>query len=319
MGFFELVSEFLRNIDFEKSEIMQPQKLVFVCGGKASNKADEPWSMRELLLQKAAQTVGSGKLGDATILLAEEAIKALEKSSFSNLLDLEEYIAAIVHAVLLIVESPGSMCELGAFVKTQEIREKLIVIMPSDYKNVPSFITSGAVKFLEENYPPAQVLGFHWNVDKNGVISAPDYTLDEMDIAIPEAMRQVHKVHEKESFRKNKIGHLIYLCLAFCHLLRSAKLADIKECFSVSGIVIDETAVKRCIDTLVICKLLKAVENGKLTYYVSRVGRMPLEIRWRSGTPNPDRNTLRRIARIAAEIEREEKFRIEMFRGHGNV
>jgi hypothetical protein len=317
VAFLDTTGELLGKVDFEKSEIIQPQKLVFVCGGKASGVGGAPTSLRELLLQHSAANGQNGKFGGADVLLAEEAMNALANSSFSNLLDLEEYIAAIVDSVILIVESPGSMCELGAFVKTSEIREKLVVILPGDHKNVPSFITKGAVDFLTEHHANAQVLGFHWKVE-GGIVSAPEYTISAMQTEIPSAMLQVHKAHSKEIFQSRKLGHLIYLTLAFCHLLRAAKLSDVKACFANAGIPISEKTIKRCIDTLMICKLLKAVEHGKLAYYVARVERMPLEITFKDGTANPDRNTLRWIMRIKQEIEREEQFRIEMFREHQN-
>lgn len=318
MGFLDLTGELLRQIDFEKSEIILPRKLVFVCGGKASNLPLSPSSMRELLLQRAAILGKAGWLGDAEVLLAEAAVNALAKSSFSNLLDLEEFIAAVVHAVLLIVESPGSMCELGAFVKTPEIREKLIVVMPGDFKNAPSFITNGAIKYLEENHSASQVLGFHWKNDSAGVVTASDYTIDEMATAIPRAMNQVHRAHAKETFRKEKKGHLIYLVLTFCHLLRAAKLVDLKNCFDQAGIDVEEKTIKQCIDTLVICKLLKPVEQGKLTYYVALVKRIPLDIAWKKGTKNADRDAMRWITRITKAVEKEESHRTKMFKEYSN-
>lgn len=318
MGFLDLTGELLKNIDFEQSEIIHLQKLVFVCGGKASKIPNAPHSLRELLLDQVSATGTPDKLGGASVLLAEEAEKALAKSSFENLLDLEEYIAAVVHAVVLIVESPGSFCELGAFVKTQEIREKLIAIIPSQYKNDPSFITNGAIKYFEENYKTAQVLSFHWNVDSKGVVSAPDYALDEMKTGIPAAMLEVRRAHKKEKFSREKKGHLIYLTLAFCHLLRAAKFIDIKLCFSLAEISVDEVTIKRCIDTLAICKLLKIVQNGKLSYYIASIDRIPVKIKWKAGAKNRDRDILRWISRIASAIEKEEKFRSEMFGEHSN-
>lgn len=273
--------------------------------------------MRELLLEHLKGAGSPTTFGGAEILLAEAAFNALAKSHFSNLLDLEEYIAAIVASVLLIVESPGSMCELGAFVKTVEIREKLIVVVPSEFKNVPSFITKGALQYLSENYDKTQILGFDWKVIDQ-VACAPSYVLSKMLEDLPDAMQAVHGARKREVFRHQKTGHIIYLTLAFCHLLRAAKLTDIKACFIAAKIVVEEIAIKRCLDTLEICKLVKAVEHGKLKFYIARIERLPLDVSFRSGTPNRDRDTLRWIMRIKQSIEVEEAFRIEMFREHHN-
>jgi hypothetical protein len=64
--------------------------------------------------------------------------------------------------------------------------------------------------------------------------------------------------------------------------------------------------------------MLKLIVNGKLTYYVAVVDRIPIEISWKGTTRNRDRNALRCISRIAAAIEVEEKSRIEIFREHSH-
>ncbi len=120
MGFLDQAGELLSKVDFEKSKIIQPQKLVFVCGGARSGIPAAPTSMREILLTRAEAAGNPGELAGVKVILAEAAVNYLAESSFSNLLDLERYIAAVVHAVVLIVESPGSICELGAFVILQK-------------------------------------------------------------------------------------------------------------------------------------------------------------------------------------------------------
>lgn len=319
MNFLDLTGELLGKVDFEKSKIVQPQKLVFVCGGKQSGKPEAPTSMREILLAKAAETGSQGQLGGARVILAEAAVNFLAESSFSNLLDLERFIAAAVNAVVLIVESPGSMCELGAFVMAPEICQKLIVVMQSDHIKKSSFITSGAIKYFKEQHleeHDERVLGYHWQVDRDTcIISVPDHTIEGMLSDLPDSMRRVHSIHAKEFFRHNMDGHKVYLTLAFCHLIRAAKLIDLKRCFEFAGIDIAEKKLRHCLDILQICELVKCVRQGKLDYYVALVEQIPFEIAFRDGTERGDRSTSRWITRIVEKIasDNDEKFRIEMF------
>jgi hypothetical protein len=205
--FENLINDFLSQIDFKESAVIQPGKLLFVCGGQFKSVVGSPGSMRELLLSK---TVGGGRecFLEESILLAEKAVGAFSKSEFGNLLDLEYYIAALVQAVLLFVESPGSICELGAFVKMREIREKLIVILPSEYINHPSFITNGAIKFLEHRNKAAKVLSFDWT-NNSGEVKAPAYAINEMLVQLPEAIAEIRVSHAKESFDDRNIGRLM--------------------------------------------------------------------------------------------------------------
>jgi RNA-directed DNA polymerase len=322
VGFLDRAAELLGKVDFDKSKIIQPQKLVFVCGGQKSGNPDAPTSMREILLARAEAAGNRGNLGGAKVILAEAAVNFLADSSFSNLLDLECFIAAVVHAVVLIVESPGSMCELGAFVMAPEICQKLIVVMQSYHLPRSSFITSGALKYFEEQQEDAQIQGYDWEIDRETrVITVPEYAIQKMLKELPIAMDRVHKMHAKEAFKCGLDGHLIYLTLAFCHLLRAAKQTDIKLCFEFANVDISETKLRHCLDILFICELLKPIKHSKLYYYVALVERMPLQIAFRDGTDKADRSTARWIRRIVDEIEKdeEEKFRIEMFKGRHNA
>ncbi|WP_439515433.1 retron St85 family effector protein [Oceanibaculum nanhaiense] len=321
MGFLDLTGELLGKVDFEKSKIIQPQKLVFVCGGQKSDDPNAPTSMREVLLARAADAGTPRQLGGAKVILAEAAVNFLADSSFSNLLDLERFIAAAVHAVVLIVESPGSMCELGAFVMAGEIRSKLIVVMQSGHMRQPSFIINGAIGFFKKEEENAQILGYNWEINHSTrVISVPNYAIEGILTELPLAMDSVHTMHAKEIFSRNLDGHLIYLTLSFCHLIRAAKLGDIKRCFEFSNIKIAETILRHCLDILQICELVKSVRHGKLDYYVALVEEMPLEIAFREGTDKADRSTSRWITRIVEEIsnDRNERIRIEIFKGRHN-
>jgi hypothetical protein len=322
VNFLDLTGELLSKVDFDKSKIIQPRKLVFVCGGKKSGDSAAPTSMREVLLAKAEASGNRGEFGGVKVILAEAAVDYLAKSSFTNLLDLERYIAAVVHAVVLIVESPGSICELGAFVMAPEIRKKLIVVMQSEYQFRSSFITTGAIKYFEENETEAPVFGYHWLTDSNTrVITVEDFVVDEMLVALPAAIEAVHRVHAKEAFKDDQTGHLIFLTLAFCHILRAAKQIEIKQCFESVNIQILEKELKHYIDILVICDLIKPFTHGKLVFYVALVERSPLEIAFKEGTGKSDRNTARWITRIVDAINNDvdEKFRILMFKGVRNA
>lgn len=320
--FPKLVQDFFGAIDFNKSKIVFPRKLVFVCGGRSNGNETAPTSMRELLISHSSKTSEIGEFQGSRILLAEEAVNALADSHFENLLDLEEHIAAVVSNVLLIVESAGSICELGSFVKVEEISEKLVVIMLSDHSYPASFITSGALGYYKQNHNNPQVLGFSWATSEGGIVSAADYVLDKMVSDIPEAMKAVASNGKEEIFKKSNIGHRIYLVLAVCHALRAAKLAEIKMALRASGVTgesFNEKDIKRCLDILIICKLLKPVMHGKLDYYVSQVNDLPLKISWKKGTADKDRDTLRWIREISEAGKIDDKDRFEIFWEHKNA
>lgn len=70
-------------------------------------------------------------------------------SDSSDLLTFEEILADLSDDIIIIVESPGTFCELGAFSSEKKYLEKLIIINEDrdEYKN--SFITKGPIKKLQ--------------------------------------------------------------------------------------------------------------------------------------------------------------------------
>lgn len=278
--------------------------------------------MRELLINHSNKTSKPGEFQGSRILLAEEAVNALADSHFENLLDLEEYIAAAVTNVLLIVESAGSICELGSFVKIEEISEKLVIVMLSDHSYPSSFITSGALGYYNQYHTNPQVLGFSWKIDKTGIVSAADYVLDKMLSDIPTAMDVVASSAKEEVFRNSNIGHKIYLILAICHVLRAAKLKEIKICLkaiNIEELNLKEKEIQCCLDILIICKLIKPVKHGKLDYYVSQIDDLPLKVSWKTGTADRDRDTLRWIGKISEAGKIDDQDRHEIFWEHKNA
>jgi len=73
----------------------------------------------------------------------------LSKAKF-DLLSLENMLAESVHAVVIILESPGAIAELGAFANHPNLRNKLVVIVDKKYRKARSFIRLGPVRYLEK-------------------------------------------------------------------------------------------------------------------------------------------------------------------------
>lgn len=72
-------------------------------------------------------------------------------TSSVNLLELEALIADLSDAILLFDESPGSLCELGAFAMSDPIREIMTVCVPAKYRGEKSFAVQGPVRHVEQN------------------------------------------------------------------------------------------------------------------------------------------------------------------------
>lgn len=109
---------------------------VFLCGGDKNRY--ESRSIIHAFLEK--------KRRDIKILYSEDLYKILD--SF-DLLTFEELLADLSSNIVIIVESFGSACELGAFSYFEETLKKLIVINNRKHKNSDSFINHGPIRKVE--------------------------------------------------------------------------------------------------------------------------------------------------------------------------
>jgi len=74
----------------------------------------------------------------------------LGRGKHFDLLSLENLLAESVHAVVIILESPGAIAELGAFANHKELCNRLVVIVDSKYRKAKSFIALGPIRYLKK-------------------------------------------------------------------------------------------------------------------------------------------------------------------------
>lgn len=128
------------------SRVFRPKnvsKLIFLCG---ANKHENSISER----RRALLDFSKKHLKHTQFFLAEEIFSALKKEGHKdNILDIEHEISNFADHILIVLESPSSFAELGAF-SHKELRKKLIIINDSKYSNTASFINLGPLKAIEE-------------------------------------------------------------------------------------------------------------------------------------------------------------------------
>lgn len=117
--------------------------VVFLCGAVNSPVRDR---IAEYLRSKT----------DALVFYADEVWARLARADL-NALEMENQLAGLADIVMIVVESPGTFCELGAFSLSPQLRTKLLPIIDLRFKDSPSFINTGPVRWIdrESTFRPA--------------------------------------------------------------------------------------------------------------------------------------------------------------------
>jgi hypothetical protein len=118
-------------------------KFIFLCG---ANKYSGEMSER----RKAIMGFSQKHLPHTQFFLAERMFSTLQEEGHKdNILDIEHEITKFADHILIVLESPSSFTELGAF-SHKDLRKKLIVINNSKFSDSQSFINLGPLKAIEE-------------------------------------------------------------------------------------------------------------------------------------------------------------------------
>ena len=142
-----LINKLPRNKGTSNHRIFTPQ-FVFLCGkGISSNTADSDCSLsktnRGVIKQYLANKSNSIKFAISEELWEDSAYKGC-----IDLLSFEEFLADVSKHIILLVESMGSSCELGAFSSAENgpsFIKKMIIILDKKHKGSKSFISTGPV------------------------------------------------------------------------------------------------------------------------------------------------------------------------------
>jgi hypothetical protein len=122
-------------------------RFVFLCG-KAFVEGQE--SIRDYtinILNKFEVENVYGTKNMSTLCIISERLYGQDLSE--DIFSFEKMLAEISDKIIIVAESPGTFCELGAFVMDDNCRAKTIVINEDNEDFKKSFITNGPIKMLE--------------------------------------------------------------------------------------------------------------------------------------------------------------------------
>lgn len=157
------------------------------------------------------------------LFYADNVWEIIADHTNGNALEMEENLANISDAVVIVVESAGTFTELGAFSLNSHLRKKLIPIFKGEHKADSSFINSGPVKWINNESDFSPVI---WgNFDSI------------LDSALELDMR-LNKIKSLDSSVPIKLAHSPkHLLLFLCDLIAvfsPCKLSHIKQYYKMA-------------------------------------------------------------------------------------
>jgi hypothetical protein len=115
--------------------------VLFLCGGKDSARRN---TLRSYLRKRRP---------NLHLFYAERVWDRVATVGAESALKVEAGLADLADLVVIIVESPGTFAELGAFSLSDPLRKKLLPLIDTRYENEsePSFIATGPVRWIDSD------------------------------------------------------------------------------------------------------------------------------------------------------------------------
>lgn len=256
-------------IDLNASKVLNFPSVIFLCGGPIETGSGIQHSLRGIFYERL-------KLGHPNlfqrVVLAEDANRwSRAAEHYDQLLALENDLAYLSAVIMLFVESPGSIAELGAFSNVLPLRKKLVAILEHSYQDEESFIQDGPVASLKK-YDSDSVMFYPWLGRCNEHGNRPlerDRALETVDCLLEWLCNPKSSIVKEEKFNPEDAGHCILLVADLVKLGVIVTISEISVLLAGVGLENVCQHLKKYLFLLEKLKLIAKTQYGNHTYYLS--------------------------------------------------
>ncbi|WP_429073288.1 retron St85 family effector protein [Aeromonas veronii] len=259
MAFEATLEKFFGSLEHSKFIVITNPPKIFICGGEFDSGQLIPQSLRERIinhLDDHHQDIYS------SCVKAEDFKDYFKEEAYKDLFDFETDIANIATLIIVCLESPGSLVELGMFCSNAHLSHKLCVVAPQDkVEQKNSFIYLGPLESLRSRNK-GSVLIYPW----------PDTsTLDypHIEFIVSDIIELLGKTSKSEAFKHDNSAHIAFLIHDIILLTYPIKLHEIMLAVKALGLDIPAKTINRLLYLLEKINLIGRTEYSNTVYYYS--------------------------------------------------
>jgi hypothetical protein len=282
-----------------------PTSVLFLCGGEIHENEPQPKTLRDAFMRatrlKAPKTY--------EVILAEARTPLTAETGYKDLLEFESDIARVVALILLFVESPGSLAELGAFSALENVSSRLVAVVDDYYYNRSSFIRNGPLKSLENTHGDERVLV----LERKVVGISDDAKLTNFDLqafgqsVFPAIDALIASQPKFTKLDPSNSGHVILLIVGLCQEYGALTLSEIKEHLGNLGVA--DAKLSNLLFCAEILKWIKKTKKGNNSYFVAIASELALDYAFKAKVDNREKVRWRADIRAYWQAQDKPRFR----------
>ena len=272
--------ELFAKIDLQSSRLKPYEGFIFLCGGPTDIKAPLPASIRDAIYRELAKDGETEK----RIRVAEHYKDWSHDSIYRDLVSFEQHLAELSSVIVLVLESPGSIAELGLFSILEAFQRKLLIFIETDHYKSASFIKLGPVDYLEKMHSNSaechrwmEKIGHHIQFDSK---AAQDLQPDLAEAVL----KRAGKAEPEHTFRHSSWLDTALLICDFLNLCSALTLREMRGILDKLGHVKTESELKQFLFILEKVELIAVEPKGDQRFYVGIEDRQFYRFHLREGT-----------------------------------
>lgn len=254
--------QFLESLDLSASRIeLSNSAIVLVCGGPVPDPKLYPEAPDPPI---ASLRHAISKVHTSFEIFRPEEIKNWHSDAvFKDLVSFERALASICSLIVIILESAGSMAELGAFSQLPELSEKSITICSSEFDNHISFINLGILRFLTAK-DRSRVKRYPWNIKNPEQIAR-----EVIDDAISDIQLELEKSPKSTALKIDHDFHCMVMISELLRLFIALKESEILDYLVRLRFKVDADQLRGRIFVLQSFNIIKTSGYSDAIFYIS--------------------------------------------------
>lgn len=246
---------------------------LFLCGGAITSSDETLASARHYALSRVD---AEGRIAGHKAILAEKLLNLLEGGDYRDLLEFEEHVAALCACVLIFVESPGSIAELGSFSVMRHLSPKLVAVCEQRFESSGSrsFIFLGPLASLRRKRETSVQIFPIANNSASGAMVPDRALLDDCWQYIEEAiLDSLRNAIPEATLSADELPHRMVMVASIIDLSVAIKIGELEETLARFGIEVREKALRRILRILEQFSLIEERTYGHEHFYHSKLTR----------------------------------------------
>lgn len=198
-----------------------------------------------------------------SLIIPEDYPEWNSAEGYHNLVEFELDAGCLARAIVLFVETPGSIAELGTFCMDEDLRGRLLVLVDQKYVNQKgSFIFNGPIKYIRKFHEDYSLC----SIDN---IESPSAFKTEVPSVLETLAEKIDNEAGRPKFSPKRRRDQFLLIADLVDLFRALLKSEILQLLDFFKISVDPNRFSQMIWQLKLFELIKEVQIYGKTYFVA--------------------------------------------------